>query len=163
VLGGCVVVIALALAAPYWIKTDKADFIILKENHNVNDFAFETIDGQNHTLSDFQGRYVLLHFWATWCPPCIKELPDLIDLAEKQPDIAIIAVSTDHTREKMKNFLESFDLPANFHAVFDAGKVITEDMFATYQLPETVIINPDQTFRRKIIGAYAGWTNYTFE
>lgn len=160
VLGGLIVIAALTLAAPYWLKTNRADFIVLQQGAPIADFAFETIDGKNHHLSDFKGNPIIIHFWATWCPPCIIELPELVAMARKNPDITLITISTDRSKTAMTKFLDKLDLPDNVLRVYDGDKTITETMFATYQLPETIILNNDLTYRDKIIGAYAEWEKY---
>ena len=163
VLGGIIIIAALTLAAPYWLKTNRADFVILKQDVAVSDFLFETMDGQRHHLSDFKGNPVIIHFWATWCPPCIVEFPELVAMAQKNKSLTVIAVSTDRSKTAMERFLKPLTIPDNFYVVYDGDKTITEDMFATYQLPETIILNKDLTYHDKIMGAYAGWAEYKFE
>ena len=58
-------------------------------------FQFRDTTGKVHKLEDYKGRWVLVNFWATWCPPCLKEIPDLIALYESRKDIMIIGVSMD--------------------------------------------------------------------
>lgn len=58
-------------------------------------FQFQDTTGKFHRLDDYKGRWVLVNFWATWCPPCLKEIPDLIALYENRKDIMIIGVSMD--------------------------------------------------------------------
>ncbi len=58
--------------------------------------------GQVHHLSDYRGKYVLINFWATWCPPCLKEMPDLIALheAHKNRDLVVIGVALQYASPK---------------------------------------------------------------
>lgn len=161
-IGACVIVTALTLATPYWIQSSKPDFAILKKGHAIADFDFQTLDGKKYSLSDFKGSPLVIHFWATWCPPCIVEFPELVKAAQKNKDIAVIAISTDRTQKAMERFLSKFDLPSNFHVVFDQNKFLTESYFGTYQLPETLIVESDGILKTKIIGAYTGWNAYDF-
>ncbi len=77
----------------------------------------EDLEGNAHTLSDWKGKPVFLNFWATWCPPCIAEMPDinkLYKLVKKEVHFAIISVDED--REKAKKFAKQkgFDFPIFF-------------------------------------------------
>lgn len=58
-------------------------------------FQFQDTTGKIHQLSDYKGRWVIVNFWATWCPPCLKEIPDLIALYGNRQDIMIIGVAMD--------------------------------------------------------------------
>ncbi|PCI00734.1 MAG: hypothetical protein COB76_02950 [Alphaproteobacteria bacterium] len=161
-VGAVVIITALTVATPYWVQSSKSDFAVLKEGAPVDNFNFKTIDGSAYALNDFKGAPVLVHFWATWCPPCIVEFPALVRAAKKNPDIIVIAISTDRARASLDRFLSRYDIPNNFHVVFDADKMLTEQYFGTYQLPETLVLNADLTLEQKMIGAYTGWRSYKF-
>lgn len=70
-------------------------------------FAFKDMQGQKQRLSDYRGKWVLVNFWATWCPPCLEEIPDLIALheAHKDTDLVVIGVALDSTRESVTEFV----------------------------------------------------------
>ena len=57
------------------------------------DFTVETTDGETLSLGDLRGQVVVLNFWATWCGPCLKEIPHFSEFAEKNPDVKIIGVA----------------------------------------------------------------------
>jgi thiol-disulfide isomerase/thioredoxin len=59
-------------------------------------FSFLDAAGATRTLADFAGKGVVLNFWATWCMPCVAELPSLAELAAKAPEVVVLPVSTDH-------------------------------------------------------------------
>ncbi|SEN03525.1 Thiol-disulfide isomerase or thioredoxin [Nitrosospira multiformis] len=60
-------------------------------------FTFTDHTGKKLSLSDFKGKWVLVNFWATWCPPCLKEIPDLVSLYEsRKKDIMVIGVAMDY-------------------------------------------------------------------
>jgi peroxiredoxin len=81
--------------------------LLLAGNAVAKDFAFKDTQGQMQRLSDYRGKWVLVNFWATWCPPCMVEVPDLIALhnAHKDKDLVVIGVSLDSTRAAVKKFV----------------------------------------------------------
>ena len=74
-------------------------------------FQFKDVTGKNHVLSDYKGKWVLVNFWATWCPPCLKEIPDLISLYESRVDVMVIGVTIDEVDPKLVlEFAESMSI-----------------------------------------------------
>lgn len=108
------------------------------------DITFKTLDGKTASLASFQGTPVILHFWASWCAPCVAEFPALLRMAQKnQKKVIILAISTDRSPEKIKSFLkkQATPLPANVRVIWDEHKALTEDVFQTFKLPETIILD----------------------
>ena len=105
--------------------------------------AFEDAVGTQLTLADFEGKYVLLNIWATWCPPCRKELPDLQGLQQKlgADQIQVIALSTDTGRlANVQRLYQELDLN-------DAGIFIDETgsvgrKLGIFAMPTTLLIDP---------------------
>lgn len=73
----------------------------------AKDFMFKDTHGQVQRLSDYRGKWVLVNFWATWCPPCLQEVPDLITLhnVHHDKDLVVIGVSLDSTKEAVQRFV----------------------------------------------------------
>jgi thiol-disulfide isomerase/thioredoxin len=73
------------------------------------DFSIQSIDGKTYSLSQFKGKIVLLNFWATWCKPCIVEMPSMQKayLQLKKNNIEILAVSIDTNEKEIKEFLDN--------------------------------------------------------
>jgi len=112
--------------------------------------------GTKHSIEDFRGKTVIINFWATWCPPCITEFPDLIEIAATREDIVLIAISNDMREEKIAPFLTKMDKAhmssADVIVAYDADKSITQDLFQTYRLPESIIVTPDGYMKQKVVG-----------
>lgn len=69
-------------------------------------FTLQDMSGKTHRLTDYRGKWVLVNFWATWCPPCLSEIPELIALhnAHKDKDLVVIGVALDSTRVSVTEF-----------------------------------------------------------
>ncbi|WP_236840498.1 TlpA family protein disulfide reductase [Bosea sp. RAC05] len=104
--------------------------------------AFETGDGRPLSLSDFQGRFVLLNVWATWCPPCRKEMPSLDRLQAKigGDDFEVVALSIDREAELVKPFFASVGVAHLVVYLDRTGSVMPTLRIAG--LPTTVLIDP---------------------
>lgn len=108
------------------------------------------------TLSQFRGQVVVLNFWATWCPPCVEEMPSLVQMQQKMKDkgITVLAISVDVDDGAYKKFLQDHNV--NLLAVRDADQK-SSDLYGTFKFPETYIIDRNGVVRRKFIGA-VDWT-----
>jgi len=110
---------------------------------------------QTIKLSQFRGKLVLLNFWATWCAPCIDELPSLQELQKARPDIQVLAVSIDDDPDAYKAFLKQYDI--NLLSVRD-GSADVNLKYGTVKVPETFLIDRQGVVRRKFVSAQQ-WTN----
>jgi peroxiredoxin len=117
---------------------------------------FNISDGSTRVhLADYRGKVVLLNFWATWCGPCIEELPSLLDLHHNQPNLAIVGVSIDEDPDAYSQFLTRRHI--DFLTVRDPSESAAK-LFHTEQWPETYVIDRQGVIRRKFIGAQ-DWSN----
>jgi cytochrome c biogenesis protein CcmG/thiol:disulfide interchange protein DsbE len=114
--------------------------------------------GHVHTLEDARGKIVLVHFWASWCPPCLQEIPDLLDFANQWAKegngkpIQIFAISLDDKWENAEKILDTAKLPKNFTSLLDLSTKVP-DAYGTYQYPETYLIDGEGRIIAKWIGA----------
>ncbi len=108
------------------------------------------------TLSHLKGQIVVLNFWATWCPPCVEEMPSLVQMQAKMKDkgITVLAISVDQDEDAYHRFLQ--DHGVNLLSVRDADQK-SNDLYGTFKFPETYIIDRNGVVRRKFIGA-VDWT-----
>ena len=118
------------------------------------DFTFTTVTGERQRLSDLEGKVVLLNFWATWCAPCLAEIPDLMALQEEfgADDFVVLGVSVDNLPEEdIRAFAETFAL--NYPIVLDKGP-ISEAYGGAYSLPTTFVIDRSGQIRQRVIGIF---------
>ncbi len=106
-------------------------------------------------LASYRGRVVLLNFWATWCPPCIEEMPSLIELHHELPNLAVVAVSVNEDSDAYSRFL------ARRHVDLITVRDPTEKAARLYHSaawPETYVIDRKGIIRRKFVGPQ-DWTS----
>ena len=101
-------------------------------------------------LANYRGQVVLVNFWATWCQPCVMELPSLLDLHHDLPSLAILAVSVDEDPDAYSHFVTRRHV--DLITVRDPGETAAK-IFHTEQWPETYVIDRKGIIRRKFVGA----------
>lgn len=102
-----------------------------------------------------RGKIVVLNLWATWCAPCVEELPSLLALQRRMPQIAVVGVSTDQDDLIYRRFLVQHHV--DLLTVRDSEQRVNA-LYGTVQIPETYIIDRQGVLRRKFIGAQQ-WTS----
>jgi len=123
---------------PPRIGTPAPDFIVQDADRKVE-------------IRDFRGKLVLLNFWATWCPPCVEEMPSLVQLQQRMKDkgLTVVAVSVDVDNDAYHNFLK--DHKIDLLTVRDPDQK-ANNLYGTFKFPETYIIDRNGIVRRKFIG-----------
>lgn len=115
------------------------------------DFTLKDTNGVTHQLSDHKGKWVIINFWATWCPPCRKEFPDLSAFHRKyrKGNAVVFGINYDEQPRKVRNFIEQN--PVSFPVLlFDADQM--GDFSNVDVLPTTFIINPKGELAAKQVG-----------
>lgn len=114
------------------------------------DFQLKTIDGEVVKLSDYKGKKVILNFWATWCPPCKKEIPELQAFHERSGDeITILGVNID-TNNQVEDFVKERKI--TFPVLLDHGEKVSK-MYQVIAIPTTYFIDEKGLIRHKHLGA----------
>ena len=123
--------LATGIIQPNKVEEDKsADYNFLLTDINGNEVSF----------TQFKNQTVFLNFWATWCPPCIAEMPDIDDLYQKKgSEVSFVMISLDENRIKAKEFVErkGYHLPIYFL------KTGLPKAYSTSSIPTTYVISPD--------------------
>jgi thiol-disulfide isomerase/thioredoxin len=116
-------------------------------------FLVNDLDGNVVSTAAFHGKVVLLNFWATWCPPCRQEIPELIDLANRYKDtLQVVGISMDDASpEEVKQF--AVQVGINYPIIMGAREIITP-YGGVPALPTTYIVNRDGRIVQKHIGLY---------
>ena len=135
------------------------DFLAFTPATPVPPVALPDLNGQPRTLAEFGGRFVLLNFWATWCPPCVKELPSMDDLYTqfRANGFEVVAIASDQEGESIvRPFNERLSI--GFTILLDVtGKVSTS--FGARELPTSFLLNP----QGQVIAAARGESDWVSE
>ena len=106
------------------------------------DFTLENLEGKPVSLSDFRGKWVIVNYWATWCPPCLEEIPDLVQLYEDNRDTLVVLgvdfeeVNTEYLKEFVDSHLMSYP-------VVRSEPLPVTPLGPVLGLPTTYIISPE--------------------
>jgi thiol-disulfide isomerase/thioredoxin len=127
-----------------------------KEGGMAPKFAITTDQGQRVTPEQFAGKVLVLNFWASWCPPCVQEIPSLDQLQKRfaNDGLVVVAVSIDKNPEKYRAFLHR--IPVSFETARDPKANLSSE-YGTYQIPETYVIKNGRILRK--FGNGEDWTS----
>lgn len=129
---------------------------IIAEGDRAPSFTLPRLDQRPVSLDELQGRVVLVHFWATWCPSCVDEMPQLQKMYDDLagPGFEVLAVSVDDSADRLRSFLrqKGISLPV----LFDPERAVSSQ-YGTFKLPETYVLDRKGTVRYKVIGPM-DWT-----
>jgi len=117
----------------------------------ASDFKLKDLDGKELSLSDLKGKKVFLNFWATWCPPCIEEMPEIQKLYEetKDSDLVIVAVEIQEPLNEVKSFIQ--DNKYSFKVLLDSDQSVVSKYNIT-SIPTSYFIDIDGNIISKSIG-----------
>jgi thiol-disulfide isomerase/thioredoxin len=158
-----VVIIIVGIFAGIWweyggkLKQNEGsrfDQIDKMEADGVPVFQMKTTADKDFDLTSLKGKIVIVNFWASWCGPCVEEIPSMIKLVEHfKGDVQLVAVSADYAKEDIPKFLKSFpgsDNP-NIHIIWDNEQTVAK-LYNIDRLPESFVVGKDLKLKKKIIG-----------
>ena len=117
---------------------------------------FKLTDGNRSIdLAQYKGRVVIVNFWATWCPPCIEELPSLLAMQSEVPNVTVLAISQDEDKDAYARFL--LDNHVTLYTLRDPSARIPR-LYGTAKIPESYVIDRNGILRRKFVSAQ-DWTS----
>lgn len=165
-----ILIIIILIAGGYLIYNEGYFLFLNRENRGTNDqeinipigvnkgqrapdFTLDKTNGESLSLSDLRGKKVFLNFWATWCSPCKKEMPDIQKLYEEHKNIKIIAVNSNEPRGTVAEFLmlNGYSFPV---ALDKSGEV--SNKYLIRAIPTTFILDENGI----IINKHSGILNY---
>ena len=157
ILLGLVLALGVSLA---WVVSGTLDDGIVRVGDMAPDFKVVTDNGQTITRSNFGGKLLVLHFWATWCGGCVEEIPSL-DVFQREygpKGVVVLGVSVDANPKLYQRFMQQFRV--SYATSRDPSWDIAAS-YGTFQLPESYIIDPSGRVVQKIIAA-KNWSDPEF-
>lgn len=124
----------------------------LKIGNHAPDFQLQTLNGEQAKLSDYRGSRVMLNFWATWCPPCRAEMPDM-ERFHQVKDVVILAVNLTETEpnvQQIENFVSEYNL--TFPILLDE-QIEVATQYMIQPIPSTFMIDSNGVIQYKAFGA----------
>ncbi|AMM92920.1 TlpA disulfide reductase family protein [Peribacillus simplex] len=132
-------------------KDEKDSLGGLKIGAKAPDFNLKTLDGKQVELSDYKGKKVMLNFWATWCPPCKKEMPDMEKYTQQAgDDVVVLAVNIDPEND-VKSFVNNNGITFTIPLDSQSAKNPVNDLYNISFIPTTYFIDKKGIIRNKVI------------
>ncbi|MDA3904221.1 MAG: TlpA disulfide reductase family protein [Desulfuromusa sp.] len=147
-----IIVLLVLVGGAGYIYTNMPTVVSVVAGDIAPDFQLEDTEGNPVSLASFRGKVVMVNFWATWCPPCIEEMPSMERLNEVMAgdDFVILAINTEKNgRTIVPDFLKKN--PHTFPILYD-DKAVVQQLYGVYKFPESYIIRKDGTIAQKVIG-----------
>ena len=155
-LSALILVVLILGAGWIWLSRVPASVAARPESiplrgHPAPDFTLQTLDGETLSLSDLRGKAVVLNFWATWCPPCQAEMPELQAAydAYSPGGLVVLGVNQAEDRATVQAFLDERQLtfPVALDSQYEASQ-----LYQVNSLPTTFFIDRDGVIREIVIG-----------
>jgi thiol-disulfide isomerase/thioredoxin len=133
--GVFVLVVAAGLAIGWIVRTGSSE--VAEIGRVAPEFTAEVISGGSFTLSEHLGQPVVINFWASWCPPCRTEIPDISAFAEANPDIQVVGVAVEDAESSARDFAAT--VAASYPLALGTDAI--EDAYPRIGLPVTYVLD----------------------
>jgi thiol-disulfide isomerase/thioredoxin len=116
----------------------------------ADNFKLTDAQGNKHSLADYRGKWLIVNFWATWCPPCLEEIPDLVSVKEARKDVEVIGIAMEfQDARQVLQFAEGMFV--NYPIVL-GDRQISESVGRVDGLPTTFIFDPQGKLAERHVG-----------
>ncbi len=117
------------------------------------DFALSDMDDEAHSLADHRGKVIMLNFWATWCPPCRREMPSMERLHQNMnaKDFVVIAINQMETADHVFAYTGQLDVDPTFTILFDKDSAVSQ-AYQVKGLPTSYLIDKKGNIRYRAVG-----------
>jgi peroxiredoxin len=157
-------ILILAISCNYgFSQNTNEDYMktsVVQLKQTAPEFSFTTSDGKTVHLSDYKGKVILINFFATWCGPCMVEMPllqnEIWNALKDNPNFVLLSLGRDHSQEEINKFIEQKNFTFPIYA--DKGKKIYS-LFATQYIPRNYLIDKNG----KVVYASTGFSIEEFE
>jgi thiol-disulfide isomerase/thioredoxin len=150
---GVGVIVALVLTGTISLggsnEIDYAPIAKLESGSLANDFELENLDGGKTRLSDLRGKVVVANFWATWCIPCLEEMPMFQSYSEEYPNIAMLGIDEEEGMDKVSSLISRMGI--TYPILLDLNAKVGQS-YKVYMLPTTIFIDEEGMIRFRHYG-----------
>ncbi|WP_285766873.1 redoxin domain-containing protein [Peribacillus sp. SI8-4] len=125
----------------------------LKIGAKAPNFSLKTLDGKQVELTDYKGKKVMLNFWATWCPPCKKEMPDMERYTKQAGDDAVVLAVNIDPENDVQSFVKENGITFTIPLDSNSAKNPVNERYKVLSIPTTYFIDKEGKIRYKVVSA----------